>query len=470
MYRAKLDKATGDSDPSPETVSDLFHSLQTAESKGDIAPVDSPNTPWSLASSDASRVFQRRIENFTTGYANLWRTAPGGPPRLEPGFSPGEQAERESRADRESEQLKARLRQFPGRPEERAAWRANLLERARQMAGRILNLDGRGLRLFFTAEGLEATQQCVNEARNFDPKLSEHSLHQALRNLWVMQSIQLLLQRPVALTPPVFGYSMLYPFTDNYLDDPDRSAESKWRFCEWLGLRLRDHRATPPDSHAAKVGRLIARIEATFPRAEFEEVYLSLAAIHAAQTDSLRQLNPDLAEDDLLELTVRKGGTSVLADAYLVAGQLSEAEARFMFGYGVLLQLMDDLQDFADDLASGHDTLFARQAAVGHLDELTSKFWQFSEAVLWSVTGFEAPVLHRVKALLRDNCKLLLLQTVARNPGYYSAAFSENMEACSPFSFSYMAKRQTTLHKEYSAIVSRLQHRGEIERALDFLN
>ncbi len=54
----------------------------------------------------------------------------------------------------------------------------------------------------------------------FDPTMSDESVFQALRNLWVIHNLQLFLEGKIALSPAGFGYSMLYPWTDNYLDNP----------------------------------------------------------------------------------------------------------------------------------------------------------------------------------------------------------------------------------------------------------
>jgi hypothetical protein len=388
---------------------------------------------------------------------------------LGPVIPPSQKIERESRATRQLEEIKTRLRQFPRSREQRAVWRQNLLNTARDMAGRTLDLPNAGLKLFFTTAGLEATRRFVRDAKVFDSGISDDSLFQALRNLWVIHSIQLLLDKEVALTPPAFAYSMLYPWTDNHLDDPQIPRESKIEFGEWLEQRLCGARVAPPDRHAAQVGRLVALIEGGFPRAEFEEVYLSLRAIHQAQTASLEQQGAGdcLDENKLLQITMSKGGTSVLADAWLVAGQLSDAEADFMFGYGVLLQLMDDLQDVRNDLANGHTTVFARQAADGLLDELASRLWSFSQAVLWTSSRFEAPRFQPIKALMQENCKLLLLQAVAGNCGSYTTRFTADLESCSPWRFSFLRGREATLQNECKNIISLLRRRGQIDSAFD---
>jgi hypothetical protein len=47
--------------------------------------------------------------------------------------------------------------------------------------------------------------------------------------------------------------------------------------------------------------------------------------------------------DKILPISFFKGGTSVLADAFLVKGNLNIKEMHFAFAYGSFLQLLDDL-------------------------------------------------------------------------------------------------------------------------------
>ena len=228
-----------------------------------------------------------------------------------------------------------------------------------------------------------------------------------------------------------------------------------------------------PDAHAAQVGRLVGLIEECFSREDYPEVYLSLRAIHAAQMASLRQqqVSGMANEQELMAITFRKGGTSVLTDAYLVHGRLSEAEADFMFGYGVLLQLMDDLQDLRKDLADRHATIFTRQvAAHGPLDEVTSRLWSFAQTVLWSSDCFASPRFDPLKTLILENCKLLLLQSVARNRDFYSSRFANELETWSPFRFDYLRKREGTLGSEYAKIAAFMRRKHGINSVLDALD
>ena len=55
-------------------------------------------------------------------------------------------------------------------------------------------------------------------ARAFDPTLSMADTIQACRNAWTCGGMQALLGQPMELTPATVAYSLLYPYSDNYLD------------------------------------------------------------------------------------------------------------------------------------------------------------------------------------------------------------------------------------------------------------
>lgn len=430
-----------------------------------------PGSSNSRAPHNASwPLFQHGVAGYVARHEALWESIEAATLDLGPPIPLPDKLKRESRIDGQLEEIKSRLREFPRSRNRREGWRNTFLNTMREMADTSLGLPNAGLELFFTSAGLEATRRFVAEARTFDPSMSDDNLLQALRNLWVIHGIQLLLEKKMALCPATFAYSMLYPWTDNYLDDPQISTGRKIEFGNWLEERLCGSRATPLDGHAMQVGRLVAMIEVYFPRAEFEEVYFSLRAIHQAQMASLEQQKAagGLDERHLLQITLGKGGTSVLADAYLVAGHLSEAEADFMFGYGVLLQLMDDLQDLDDDVANRHTTVFVRQAGEGRLDEVTSRLWSIAQAVLWRSARFEAPQFRPVKMLMQESCKLLLFQAVARNQRFYSSRFAAEVEKCSPYRFDFLRNREENLAGQRENILSLLRRR-HIDSAFDLL-
>ena len=51
----------------------------------------------------------------------------------------------------------------------------------------------------------------------------------------------------MGITSSILGYSLLYPYSDNYLDRADISAEEKLRFSERFRDRLRGEGSQPQD-------------------------------------------------------------------------------------------------------------------------------------------------------------------------------------------------------------------------------
>ena len=416
--------------------------------------------------------FDRRTEGYAAKCATAWAEANNIPSGFGASVDLAAKLDREHRADRYVEEMEARLRRCPASPAKRATWRHDLLDAMRRIASDYLEGDAEGLDQLFTTEGLEATRQFVRQARAFAAAISDQDLFQALRNLWVTHSVQLFLHAPITLSPALFAYSMLYPWTDNCLDDLRLECAAKHAFGDWLTLRLSGLKAAPRDLHAEQVGRLIGMIERLYPRAEFPEVYLSLRAIHHAQMRSLEQQDAARDWDDqaLLSLSIAKGGASVLTDACLVRGSLTEDEAEFMFAYGVLLQFMDDLQDLRDDLANRHMTIFTRQTGVGPLDEVTTRLWAFTRKVLWSFSRFASAQPCSLKSLIQDNLRLLLVQTVARNHEFYTPDFVRRVEASSPVRFCYLARQEKTLSGRYSQVLASIRHSRRVDSLFEILD
>src|SRR5262249_37303769 len=329
------------------------------------------------------------------------------------------------------------------------------------VAQECLGYPPAGVPLLFNAAALEATQEFLWRAHEFDPRLDRGGLLQALRNFWVFHSIQLALGQEVGFSSAAFAYSMLYPWTDNYLDDPRIGPVTKSDFGVWLGARLLGTEERQPDAHASQVSRLIGMIEQSFPRDRFVEGYQSLFAIHAAQMNSLKQHCAQEAQnaDAVLRITVEKGGASVLADGYLVLGRLSESEADFAFGYGVVLQMMDDMQDVRRDQAARHTTMFTLQAALGPLDGITTRLWGLISEVLGQLPDSGKRKAGGLGCLLRENCRQLIVQSVALNPDFFSNAFVERLERCSPFRFCFLKKRQKSVRERCRRLVELLERR-----------
>jgi len=448
--------------------------LTCQASPGFVLPAAASHQPHSAVSAREAeqRAFDRRTAGYAAKCAVAWADADHSPHGFGAAVCRAEKLGREHRADQGLEATESLLRQWPSSPAKRRIWRQDLLDALRRTARDCLACDSDGLDRLFTTEALEATRQFVRQARAFAPAITDKSLFQALRNVWVSHSVQLLLRAPIALSPAIFAYSMLYPWTDNCLDDVRLGHAVKTAFGHWLTLRLTGVKAAPPDTHCEQVGSLVGMIERLYPRAEFPEVHLSLHAIHHAQMKSLDQQDAARTWDEpaLLGLSIAKGGTSVLADAYLVRGSLTEDDAEFMFAYGVVLQLMDDLQDFRDELANGHMTIFTRQAALGALDATTARLWAFTQKVLGGFSRLALAQSSSLTRLIQDNLHLLLLQAVVRNREFYTSGFVSALEDTSPVRFCYLARQEKTLEARYSKVWASVRRNRTMDSLFEMLD
>lgn len=384
--------------------------------------------------------FDADLAEFIATYAEIWRAADSTMHDL--GAVIGEPRKRRSERDADEflDWLEGWLRQYPQSERKRAVAESRLEDRLKPFMTECLGFPGEAQGLLFSAGYRGATDQFVREARAFAGGLRPGHLFQALRNVWVANSIQVLLDLPVRLTPSIFAYSLLYPYTDNFLDSPTRSAATKTAMIDWLTRRL-DHQSAPPRSALERaVAALLDGVDRDYPPARFPEVHDSLRAIHRAQVRSLAQQGFDrsLTDAELLGLSLEKGGTSVLADGYLAAGKLEKTEARFLFGYGALLQLLDDLQDCRQDRAVGHETIFSRAMGAGPLDEWTNRLHHFAKRVLDFCRHLSRGRSDALPALIQRSCCVSTQLAVAGNQSCFSRAYLGQLEACSPFRYSFL--------------------------------
>ena len=363
-----------------------------------------------------------------------------------PRFDEAEQQLREDEYDRALHLVEDEAKALRRRPLERSAAQQRIMAVFPRFATVALGLEDDAVHML-TDSFLPLGTKFAHWAKRFDPELTMTDTIQACRNAWTVCGIQPLVGDRMQLTPAIVGYSLLYPYSDNYLDDGRISSAQKLAFSRRFRDRLCGLHIKPENRHEAVVWAMVRLIEEQFPRRLYPRVYECLLAIHQAQENSLAQMKQNIscASPDLLQLSFAKGGTSVLADACLCHGYLNEAQARFAFDWGVLLQLGDDLQDVQEDLKNGSTTLFSRAAGKGIvLDSLVRQLMVFSEQVADEAERLPDgdPVLKR---LLRGSWRSLILMAVARSYRFFSAAFLDELEPMSPFRFAFQRKRHKYL-------------------------
>ncbi len=401
-------------------------------------------------------------------HARLWSATPAELPGLGPATGWRRRLVNARAAGRLIDELAAEVDRLPDEPDERRAWQDRVRETLQHFGAARLGWPDGYRRLLFADAFYASALAFVREARACHPELAPDGLWQGLRNVLIGNSLQVLLDREVSLRPGLFAYSMLYPLTDNLLDDPRMPAGDKRAFNDRFGRRLAGR---PPDlggPRDAAVFALVARIEEEFPREAFPGVYESLLAIHAAQVRSLlQQGEPELTDDEVLAISCEKGGTSVLADLLLVTGGASRPQESFAFGFGVSLQLLDDLQDVEADLEAGHQTLFTRAARLGPLDEPTARLARFIEDVVEGADVVAGPTYADRRDLIRRNCLTLLVSAVAAQPARFTRRFRRAIERQWPLSLRALHRLRRRAEERAREASCALRRRAGASSLLD---
>jgi len=362
-------------------------------------------------------------------------------------YAPREQGVREAQLARFLDELLREARRPPRTAAERDALQERLLAGTAPLIKLALGLEDRHVDALGLSDFGAAATAFARAARRFDPAVSIADIYQAGRNAVTANFLQRLLGLPVQSTPAVFAYSMLYPYSDNILDDPALPGAAKHAFNGRFRRRLSGEPVGPGSPAEEKVWALIAMIESQYARAAFPQVYASLLAIHAAQHKSMRLLRPGASpyEADVLGISFEKGGTSVLADGYLVAGTLAGPQAEFLFGLGALLQLGDDLEDMAADRQAGLMTVFAQTAGRWPLDRLTTRALHFGRRMLARMSDFAAPGTELLWEFVDRSAMQPIYQSAGQASRFYSRDYLRALEAHSSFRFAFVRDQHRKL-------------------------
>ncbi len=361
-----------------------------------------------------------------------------------------EQNQREKQLTRMVDGLIYEIKHLPLQPAERRPIQQRLRSHAVAFAKDALALEDAHLNFLESSGMVDAGQKFAQMARRFDPAISAEDIFQASRNIMTINFLQLLMNAPVEVTPSAFAYSMLYPYTDNYLDDPQVSPATKKAFNERFRRRLTGETVTPANPQEEQINRLIGMIEDQYERRQYPRVWESLLAIHAAQARSLKLVAPGASpyEADVLGITFEKGGTSVLADGYLVSGWMSPEESAFAFGYGAFTQLMDDLEDVSQDYKEGRMTIFSQTIPHWRLDGLTNRMFHFGRQVFRWVEVFTSPAAAPLKDLIGRSLDPVLIDTVGRASKFYTRPYLRELESHLPFRLQVLQKQRQKLERQ----------------------
>lgn len=352
---------------------------------------------------------------------------------------------------------------------DRKAWADDLSSFIKDSISNISIDKDNALKLFISKGMLDITKSFINDSlKNEDLKLDD--IGQAIRNAWIMNILQFMLDIKIEYTPSIFGYSMLYPYTDNLIDS-DISLDKKESFNKKFHKRLQGLDASPSDKLEAEIYHMVELIESQFNRELYPEVYDSLLIIQTSQKESLKQQTSYCPfEKDIIDISFKKGAASVLADAYLVKGTLTEDEIKFMLGFGIILQLCDDIQDIQSDINTNSATIFSLSAKGYKLNILANKLFRLIEHVLsYDIKSLKFEHKEKVVPFMQQCCNFIALDAIITHNKYFTNEYIKNIEKYLPVSSKFLNNIKTKTMKKFNKIMKKYNE-NELKTMIRYIN
>lgn len=380
-----------------------------------------------------------------------WWNCPSCFPDFSHDFTVSGQTENEKAFEKITDEVIVKLNDFRKNQISRIGGNQSESDQWLGVISNMFQVDIEALAFFRSCGVLESIRNFVQLAHHFDPGLKWVDIYQAARNVMTANFVQLVLGLPVKLTPSIFAYSMLYPYTDNYLDAADITLEMKSGFNDRFYKRIIGETVVPLDERETRISELFDMIEKEWDRRLYPDVYESLKAIYSAQVKSLDLIGMDSSpfEKDILRVSMEKGGTSVLADGFLAAGSLTEEQVNLFFGFGSFTQLMDDFEDIELDRRDDRCSIFTVTSPYWKLDNLTNRFIHYGRTVLLPLNQYASPAIPYLLSIMDKVIDAYLIETIRTNRPYFNQSYIRRANGYSPFKPDCIRKqkRKFSRHK-----------------------
>lgn len=375
---------------------------------------------------------------------SVWMTVPDSLPTFLSEISAGTKTKNELYIQTISDNFQEALKRFPINPKKREKWKQDMLHMLEEV---ICEESVIGIHNFMDRQRIQSFQDEIMDflalVRTFAPDLSMQGIGQAARNYILYAMFVEINQTTPGLNAACFAYSMLYPFTDNYIDSENYTDKEKNEYNQMIRKRIECNKVPPQTLHNQKTCDLLSMIESEYTRDEDPSIFTLLLAMLEAQEDSLNQQKSGmvLSIEEILDISLYKGGVSVLIDGFFVKNDITKADLNFYLGLGFFLQLADDLQDIKEDSMNGHKTMMTADLLPARLEKVVNKMFHFVHQIM---TNY-----HIENTLFRDfvlsSCYQLVSASVVGSKEFFSQQYLEEIEKYVPVSCVFledMQKRQ----------------------------
>lgn len=370
----------------------------------------------------------------------LWNGLPSSFPQFLEEVSEEKKRQNEAVIEEMAARWQEKGKEFPKKQEEQLVWKQEIEEMTEEF---LENEELLGIRQYMGQETLaefkEETKRFVRQTRSFDPELSAENIWQALRNYFIYAVIADLQGQKQECKEAAFAYSLLYPYTDNFIDEKGHTKQEKEVYNRMIadilqgasGMPEKRTQETSEKGSAEKgiqekTSQLLKRLVDSYTGEKNLEIRNLLLMMLEAQNRSIRQQTGKeaLTKEEILDISAYKGSVSVLIDYFFTTEELREEEVRFYMKFGFFLQLADDLQDRKEDRKSGSKTLMVLAAKKGELAENVNRLLHYAHTIFAEFT----PVNDRLKIFMEKHCYSLVLAAAMENPEGFSGEELKQME------------------------------------------
>lgn len=345
-------------------------------------------------------------ERYLTIIKKQWLNTKDSFPDFLPTISKDIKTQNENYINVISEDFHKTLKSYPRLPLGRKKWKKNMFHQLDQV---LYNETVIGIHNSMDQKTLSEFQKelidFLRKEREFAPELSLLDIGQAIRNYIVYAMFKQIHDAQDGFSLPAFGYSMLYPFTDNYIDSSQITDKEKAEYNKLIYDKISGKIIHPLSIHHKKTCELLQAIEDEYPREKDSRIYSLLLMMLEAQENSIRQQKKGipLSLDERLDISLYKGGVSVLIDRFLVNKELTENDLLFYLGFGFFLQLADDLQDIEEDSKQVNQTIFTLNKSNDQEEKIVNKMLHFIQDIIVTYTA-NTNLQHKFKDFLLSNC------------------------------------------------------------------
>ncbi len=415
----------------------------------------------------------------------LWESLPNSFPDFLTEVGELKKRQNEAEIEEIAGQWKVKAKAFPKKESEQLAWK-------QEMDGMLAEFFAKeqllGIRSHMSEETFQAfqeeTKRFVRKVRSFDPELTMENIWQALRNYFIYAVIADLQGQKQACKETVFCYSLLYPYTDNYIDEKRHTRQQKEAYNCLISNVLHDVPVTPKGSVEEKTCKLLHGLVDSYAGEKKKEIQNLLLWMLEAQNNSIRQQEhepeqtnggeqangvrlehepeqangAEVTREEILRISAYKGSLSVLIDYFFTIPELREEEVRFYMKFGFFLQLADDLQDRAEDQKNGFQTLMVFCKNHGGLEKGVNRLLHYVHTVFEEFT----PVNDKLKYFMLEHCYSLVIGAAMTDSGDFSGKYLERLEQFFPVHMEYMQKQRKVPGKNEKQVQQFWDKYGEL--------